>query len=143
MEPSTGLALFLFPLHPQPSAPNFDFCVPSKPIPAWRCWLIRLSRSSALLVPSPSLLSQASRRRRREWLPTPGNGAQTLHALCLDPARMLAMMEFMMKFGFDSAALAVRGRDQDRYQAPGPGPRPGLGSQHKMACLTNFSTSLL
>lgn len=50
------------------------------------------------------------------------------------------MMEFMMKFGFDSAALAVDGQ--------GPGPRtaaqvqvqgakcPGLGSQHQMACLT-------
>lgn len=41
------------------------------------------------------------------------------------------MMEFMMKFGFNGAALAVSG------QGPGRVQRPGLGSQHQMACLTN------
>lgn len=58
------------------------------------------------------------------------------------------MMEFMMKFGFDSAALALCGQGPGaRTGAQIQVPEPGLGLQHQMACLTNntnlWTTSLL
>lgn len=154
MGPSTGLALLLFPPHPQPSALNFfDFGpVPTRSVTPW---LFRLGR--CLFLPSSShritfVTSGIS-------LSTPSAGvAADARQRCPDPAcivpgsctaaRMMAMMEFMMKFSFDSAALALSGQ--------GPGTRTGaqvqvqvqcagLGSQHQMACLTNksLSTSLL
>ena len=98
-------------------------------------WLVRRLASCRL---NPSVLSPpASRRRRREWLPAPVNGAQTLHALCLDPARMILMMEFMMKLALTvlrwQSAAGTRTGTQVQVQVRGP----GLGLQHQMACLTN------
>lgn len=50
----------------------------------------------------------------------------------------MVMMEFMMKFGFDSAALAVKKQGPGAaIQVPVQVQCPGLGSQHQMACLTN------